>query len=239
MANFILACMLCAPSAWAAGKPFWVERDAYVEAEYVYAVGAAEGSSSREKGRKDAMADARDALADFVQLTELGRLKSEVIREHISDRADGSVDVYMLLRTLYEPLVRLKKEVDTASLARLDRLARIQEKSFKDLSAQFERLDKVHAQTSGVRTQLEELVRNIERTSGLATGTVRMGMTEVEVAQVAGPAVQREKCGSDLALNYRKVWILLKSGVAACYVATERYTSPCMACNAWGAAPLK
>jgi hypothetical protein len=235
-----LVCLGLAPAAArAAERPFWVERDAYVEGDYVYAVGAAEASLSREKGRKDALADARDGLAGFVQLTEVGRLKSEAIREHLAERGDGSVDVYILVRTLYEPLVRFKKQVDADSLARVDRLARIQEKNLKDITAQLDRLDKVQSETSGVRIQLEELQKSIERTSGKAAGEVRMGMTEVEIVQSAGPAVQREKCGADLALNYRKVWILLKSGVAACYVQTQNYSSPCMACNSWGAAPLK
>ena len=82
-------------------------------------------------------------------------------------------------------------------------------------------------------------MKAIEQASSRGAGAIRMGMTEVEGVQTAGPAVQREKCGADLALNYRKVWRLLKSGVAACYVPTERFTSSCMACNSWGASPLK
>ncbi|MBI4678436.1 MAG: hypothetical protein HY748_12725 [Elusimicrobia bacterium] len=228
-----------AVSPAAGGRPFWTEKDAYVEGDFVYAVGVAEASSSREKGRKDALADARDMLADFVQLTELGRIKADAIREHLEDRGDGTVDVYMLIKTAYAPLAHFKKAQDADALGRVEKLQKLIERSLKEMRTQLERLEKSQTESAGARTQLAELVKSFDRTANRAADNVRMGMTEIEVVQVAGPAVQREKCGGDLALNYRRLWVLLKSGVAGCYVPTEQYASPCMACNSWGAVPLK
>ena len=101
----------------------------------LYAVGAAEASPSRGKGRKDALADGRDALADFVQLTELGKLKAEAIREHLSDRGDGAVDVYTLLGPLRASR-RFKKTQDAGPWP--GRSYEAQE-ILKDMTAQLDR----------------------------------------------------------------------------------------------------
>lgn len=196
-------------------------------------------ASGRDKGRVEALESGRQAIGDFVQLTGLGRIKVETLREYVEDRGDAGVDVYVLLRTAYAPLMRFKRSQDADALRRLAEFQKQQESTLKAMKEQKEKADKTRADAAGLQLELAALLRDIDKVSQGAVENVRLGMTEVEVSRLVGPAVLREKCGTDSALNYRKSWILFKSGVAACRVPTDQYNSPCMACSSWGAAPLR
>mgnify|MGYP006921397958 CR=1 FL=1 len=219
MLQIILAVALvaCPALALADTAPFWTQRSSYVEGEFFYGVGKASNAATEEEGRKEAFANAVQEITNYVRLTDLGNLPVETQMTYAFLRADKTLDVYRLIKVNNASLLALKDKqmkqaalfMDAMTLRSREEVA-AKRKYLADRQAQATELKRIDTELDAINGVVNQLTANTYK-------RVAYGMTLSEVQRVMGNPRSMDSCGGTcFALNYGKVWVVMRGGVAIC-----------------------
>jgi len=86
--------------------PFWTEKSSWFSDDYLYVVGIASGADSSEKGRTQALVNAKNEILATMQLSDFQGVEIITERTVEEKRPDGKVDVWRLCKINVEQLQR-------------------------------------------------------------------------------------------------------------------------------------
>lgn len=215
----VLTLILYTAIGWTeGGRPFWTEKSAYVEGDFLYTVGLASNAKTREDGRKNSFANGRQEISNFIQLSDLDKIEIETQMTFEEPAEKGAFNVYRLLKTDYSALVHLKELKEEKAQAQIAQFNLAQQKAVVVRKKQVESIRQTQAELQTLDGQYEALVNSISETTRQAIDRVRAGMTANEIIQFVGSPGNRMDCKASAMLNYRQIWIILPAGIAACRV---------------------
>lgn len=200
-----------------ASAPFWTEKSSYVEGEYFYAVGMATSVKTEEEGRKAAFDNALQEISNYIRLTDLKDAPVETQMTYAVKRANGSLDVYRLVRVDKSKLAELKEaqiRMDEASRAEtLRRITDETESKRRYMAAQATKMEELK-QTN---LELAQLSRRVKDLTANARSKFVKGMTMSEAERLIGRPRGMAPCGDMcVAFNYGTAWIHMRGGIASC-----------------------
>lgn len=187
-------------------RPWWAERAAFVEGDTLFAVGVASRAKTVEEGRQQAFERGLVELTNYAQITSL-EAQGLVIETQMTfeePNADGTVNVYRLLRVPIAKLLSVQSQLQSRSeakgreldQARRDLAAKQQALYQKELEAK-ELLQRLKSQLAEQQTKPSQNDSETPVLERLKQATVRVEKQTEDAETVIRSAQQRIARGNE------------------------------------------
>jgi len=214
----------------AAKRPFWTQKSSYMEGDWLYAVGVASDAQSEEAGRTLAYENALGEIRNFAQLSDLSGLEIQT-QMTFTEPAGKAFSVYRLVRTAYEPLIKLRRKSVDAVEARMRELESAQEVSMQRSAQLLSRLRENEERLRQMSEEYNKISQRIADVTERASALVKAGMTEEELVRLVGQPARKEFSGDRTFMNYGEYWAVLQSGVVACMLSVSDFNGKDSICT--------
>jgi|GEM_PF-3768524 len=153
------------------GRPFWTEQSSFVESNTLFTVGVASNAVTVEHGRVAAFEAGKREIMNFAQLADLDEAGIVIATQmtYEEPNADGTFNVFRLLKTDARKVVDAQRKVSGASKKRLDEL----DKLIRDNKALEDSLRAKKAELESYAQQGSDAVAAIDRAQAELTGKMK------------------------------------------------------------------